>query len=220
MTVTTANRRREVGFASARSLLLTVLGEFVHPRARPVWTSTLLEAMAALGVEEKSARQALARTASEGVLTSNRDGRRVHWSLTAHGETLLREGTERIYSFLRSSHPWDGRWLVLTVSLPETQRALRHQLRTRLTWLGLGSPSPGLWVTPEAAHLEEVRRVVADLDLAGRSFAWVGAACRQIDSTAGVPPMVSAQKRSGVAYIAGLESLGLPESFYPVHPFR
>ena len=92
MTVTTANRRREVGFASARSLLLTVLGEFVHPRARPVWTSTLLEAMAALGVEEKSARQALARTASEGVLTSNRDGRRVHWSLTAHGETLLRGG--------------------------------------------------------------------------------------------------------------------------------
>jgi len=176
MTVTTANRRREVGFASARSLLLTVLGEFVHPRARPVWTSTLLEAMAALGVEEKSARQALARTASEGVLTSNRDGRRVHWSLTPHGDTLLREGTERIYGFLRSSHPWDGRWLVLTVSLPETQRALRHQLRTRLTWLGLGSPSPGLWVTPDATHLDEVRRVVADLDLAGRSFAWVGTA--------------------------------------------
>jgi len=141
-----------------------------------VWTSTLLEAMAALGIEEKSARQALARTASEGVLTSSRDGRRVQWSLTAHGETLLREGTERIYGFLRSSHPWDGRWLVLTVSLPESQRALRHQLRTRLTWLGLGSPAPGLWVTPEAAHVDEVRRVVADLGLAARSFAWVGPA--------------------------------------------
>ena len=176
MTVTATNRRREVGNASARSLLLTVLGEFVHPRGRPVWTSTLLEAMSSLGIEEKSARQALARTASEGLLSSSRDGRRVQWSLTEHGETLLREGTERIYGFLRSSHPWDGRWLVLTVSLPETQRALRHQLRTRLTWLGLGSPSPGLWVTPEAGHLDEVRRAVADLDLAARSFAWVGPA--------------------------------------------
>ncbi len=176
MTTTATNRRREVGNASARSLLLTVLGEFVHPRGRAVWTSTLLEAMAALGIEEKSARQALARTASEGLLTSSREGRRVRWSLTTHGESLLREGTERIYGFLRSSHPWDGRWLVLTVSLPETQRALRHQLRTRLTWLGLGSPSPGLWVTPDAGHLDEVRRAVADLDLAAHSFAWVGPA--------------------------------------------
>ncbi len=170
------NRRREVGFDECALAAAHVLGEFVHPRARPVWTSTLLEAMATLGVEEKSARQALARTASEGVLTSIRDGRRVQWSLTAHGETLLREGTERIYGFLRSSHPWDGRWLVLTVSLPETQRALRHQLRTRLTWLGLGSPSSGLWVTPEAAISRRCARSCRPRARRTSSFAWVGPA--------------------------------------------
>src|SRR6476661_8017732 len=170
------NRRREVASMSARSLLLTILGEFVHPRGRPVWTATLLEAMATLGIEEKSARQALARTASEGLLTSIRDGRRVQWAMTAHGDTLLREGTDRIYGFLRSPHPWDGRWLVLTVSLPETQRRLRHRLRTRLTWLGLGSPSSGLWVTPDAGHLDAVRQVVQDLELEDQSFAWVGPA--------------------------------------------
>ena len=37
-----------------------------------------------------------------------------------------------------SAAPWDGRWLVLSVPIPETQRRLRHRLRTRLTWLGLG----------------------------------------------------------------------------------
>lgn len=171
-----ASRRREVGSASARSLLLTVLGEFVHPRAVPVWTTTLLAALGALGVEEKSARQALTRTAHEGVLASTRHGRRVQWELTGAGATLLEEGTRRIYGFMRSPHPWDGRWLVLSVPIPETQRQLRHRLRTRLTWLGLGSPTSGLWVTPDAEQEPAVHAVVDDLGLRPRSFAWTGRA--------------------------------------------
>lgn len=170
------SRRREVGSASARSLLLTVLGEFVHPRNKPVWTATLIEALGSLGVEEKSARQALTRTASEGLLTSSRHGRRVLWSLSDSGGQLLHDGTQRIYGFMRERHPWDGRWLVLTVPIPETQRQLRHRLRTRLTWLGLGSPTSGLWVTPEASKAPEVHAVIRDLGLQKQSFAWIGAA--------------------------------------------
>ena len=169
-------RRREVGSASARSLLLTVLGEFVHPRAEPVWTATLLEALGALGVEEKSARQALTRTSSEHLLTSTRHGRRVLWELTPGGARLLEEGTRRIYGFMRERHAWDGRWLVLSVPIPETQRQLRHRLRTRLTWLGLGSPTSGLWVTPDATKAAEVHAVVRDLGLETQAFAWVGPA--------------------------------------------
>ena len=169
-------RRREVGSASARSLLLTVLGEFVHPRAEPVWTATLLEALGALGVEEKSARQALTRTSSEHLLTSTRHGRRVLWELTPDGARLLEEGTRRIYGFMRERHPWDGRWLVLSVPIPETQRQLRHRLRTRLTWLGLGSPTSGLWVTPDDTKAAEVHAVVRDLGLETQAFAWVGPA--------------------------------------------
>ena len=171
-----SSRRREVGSASARSLLLTVLGEFVHPRHSSVWTATLLEALAALGVEEKSARQALTRTASEDLLASTRHGRRVLWELTADGAPLLEEGTRRIYGFMRERHPWDGRWLVLSVPIPETQRQLRHRLRTRLTWLGLGSPTSGLWVTPDATKAADVHAVVRDLGLEAQAFAWVGPA--------------------------------------------
>ena len=40
--------QRESGYPSARSLLLTVLGEFVHPRRGEVWTGTLVEALGAL----------------------------------------------------------------------------------------------------------------------------------------------------------------------------
>jgi len=171
--------RRDVGpstATSARSLLLTVLGEFVHPRGTPVWTATLLDALGALGVEEKSARQALTRTAAEGLLTSHRHGRRVTWELTRDGSQLLAEGTRRIYGFMRERHPWDGRWLVLTVAIPETQRQLRHRLRTRLTWLGLGSPTSGLWITPDATKAHEVHGVVRELGLEKQAFAWIGPA--------------------------------------------
>jgi len=160
--------------AAAPSLLLTVLGEFVHPRGGQVWTGTLVQALSALGVEPKSARQALARTAAEGLLSSDRQGRRVRWTLTEAGARLLEEGTQRIYGFMREPHRWDGQWLVLTVGVPESQRQLRHRMRTKLTWAGLGSPAPGVWVVPDAAKEAAVRELVTELGLADRAFAWIG----------------------------------------------
>lgn len=160
--------------ASARSLLLTILGEFVHPRDGSAWTGTLVSALAALGVEEKSARQTIARTANQGLIESERHGRRVRWKVTAQGRAILAEGTERIYGFLRSPRTWDGQWLVVAAAVPESQRSTRHKLRTRLTWLGLGCPTPGMWIIPDADKEEEVQGTLADLGLSDRAFAWVG----------------------------------------------
>ena len=168
------SRRRELGATSARSLLLTVLGEFVLPRPEPVWTQTLIDVLAELGVEQKSARQALARTAAEGLLASDRSGRRVRWSLSTSGRRLLTDGAARIYGFGTRTTAWDGRWLVLLVSVPESRRQLRHRLRTRLAWAGLGSPTPGVWVTPDPAKQDEVARVIADLELTAVTSSFVG----------------------------------------------
>lgn len=168
------SRRREVSPPSARSLLLTIFGEFVYPRSEPVWTSGLTAALGRFGIEEKSARQAIARSSNEGLIASAREGRRVRWSITQPGTRLLAEGTQRIYTFLTDVEPWDGRWLVLTVAIPETQRKLRHKLRTRLTWLGLGSPTPGLWISPDTKHEAEVKNVIDALGLEHLAFAWVG----------------------------------------------
>ena len=63
---------------------------------------------------------------------------------------------------------------MLSVPIPETQRQLRHRLRTRLTWLGLGSPTPGLWVSPDAGKADAVHAVVRELGLSDRAFAWSG----------------------------------------------
>ena len=167
-------RRQQAGAGSARSLLLTVFGEYVLPQGRSVWTSTVLHVLAGDGVEEKAARQALSRMAADGWIVSERVGRRVRWGLTETGRQLLTEGAERIYSFGRDRDSWDGRWLTLLVSVPESQRDLRHQLRNGLTWAGLGSPSPGVWVSPHASREAEAKQVVEGLGLASVVFSFCG----------------------------------------------
>lgn len=174
MAVPALSRRRSVGAASARSLLLSVLGEYVLPTREPVWTSTLVRVMAGLGVEEKASRQAVARTADDGWLAALRDGRRVRWELTAPGRQLLTEGAERIYSFAAQGPVWDGQWLVVMVTVPETQRQLRHRLRTRLSWAGFGSPVPSMWISTNTAREAEAKQILQDLGLAEAGFSFTG----------------------------------------------
>ena len=169
----TLTRRQELGAASARSLLLTVLGEFVLPRGEQVWTSTLLELAADLDVAEKAARQALMRTADDGWIAAQRIGRETRWGLTEQGTRLLTDGTRRIYDAASEEQPWDGSWLVLTVTVPENARALRQRLRTQLGWAGLGSSSPGVWVTPRVDREAEAARVLEELGLTAGSWSFV-----------------------------------------------
>lgn len=171
--VPAVSRRREVGEASARSLLMTILGEFALPLGEPVWTATLVRVLGLAGVEEKSARQSLARTAAEGWLSADRVGRRVRWDLSDTGRRLLVEGAERIFSFGSGEQSWDGRWLVVFISIPESMRGLRHKLRTRFSWAGFGSPSPGVWITPHVSSADEARTVLEELDLADKAMSFV-----------------------------------------------
>lgn len=161
------SRRHAAGAASARGLLFTVLGEFVLPTGGAAWTSAFIEAFARLGVEEKAIRQALARTAADGWITPERHGRRTRWLLTPDGHRLLTEGTERIYAFAGSQPDWDGTWLLVLARVPETDRATRHLLRTRLSWAGLGTPAPGMWITTHVERQAEVEQVLRQAGLAG-----------------------------------------------------
>jgi phenylacetic acid degradation operon negative regulatory protein len=161
----TLTRRHALGETSARSLLLTLLGEFVLPHDGPVWTATIVEILDSLNIEQKSARQALARTAADGWLTPERIGRSVRWSLTPPGRRLLTEGAERIYAFGTPAAAWDGQWLILYLSVPESRRRLRHQLKTKLTWASFGSPGPGMWISPSPGREAEMRSVIEGLGL-------------------------------------------------------
>jgi phenylacetic acid degradation operon negative regulatory protein len=158
-------RRHTAGPESAKGLLFTVLGEFVLPSGGAAWTSAFIDALGRLGVEEKACRQALMRTAADGWLTADRAGRRASWRLTASGVQLLTEGTERIYGFAAGRRQWDGRWLMVLVRTPESERPARHRLRTRLSWAGFGSPAPGIWLSPDASLQTEAERILAEAGL-------------------------------------------------------
>jgi phenylacetic acid degradation operon negative regulatory protein len=154
-------RRRSVGAPAARSLLLTILGEYVLPRGEAVWQETLVRALVSVGYSSDAARQALARSVRGGWLESSRVGRRSRVALSSRSRSLLATGAERIYSF-GSEWAWDGRWLVLVLRVPEAQREVRHQLRTQLAWAGLGSMGGGVWLTPHVSREDELRAVIGE----------------------------------------------------------
>lgn len=154
-------RRRSVGAPAARSLLLTVLGEYVLPRSGSVWQETLVAALRSVGYSEQAARQALSRSIRDGWLISERHGRRTRLSLSTASRRLLRTGAERIYTFGQPRH-WDGRWLVVILRVPERRRAVRHQLRSRLAWAGLGSLGSGVWLTPHVDREPELAAALND----------------------------------------------------------
>lgn len=167
-----ADTAERVTPGSARSLLLTLLGEFVVREDRPVWTATLLHALEGVGVAEKAARQAIARAATAGWIENARDGRRASWSLTTRGRELIAAGSLRVKSL--AGEAWNGHWLVLHLSLPETHRTMRVKAYRALSWLGFGNPSPALWVNPHVNRQAETKAVLAELGLSGVAFGFVG----------------------------------------------
>jgi phenylacetic acid degradation operon negative regulatory protein len=126
-----------------------------------VWQETLVDALVSVGYTSDAARQAVARSVRGGWLETSRVGRRSRVTLSARSAELLASGAARIYSF-GEPWQWDGRWLVLVVRVPEARREVRHQLRTRLAWAGLGSMGGGVWLTPHVERESELRAAVLE----------------------------------------------------------
>lgn len=160
---------------SARTMLFSVLGEFVYREGRkPVWTSTLLYVLTGVGFSEEAARQSIARGAAAGWIVGERLGRETRWSLTEGTRRMFDAGSARVFAFLEPAAPWDGRWLVLSISVPHARRRARKRLYGALSWAGLGNPTPGLWVTPHTERADEVARVIAELELEEYALTTIG----------------------------------------------
>lgn len=171
-----AKTRPSLTTGSARSILLTVLGELVYPNEQPVWTSSLLYMLVGMGIEQRTARQAISRASGSGWITGHREGREVCWELTPSGKHLIEEGAKRVYSLHADAEPWDGNWLVLLVTISESQRSVRKMLYTALDWEGFGNPTPGVWVSPHSDREAQAQRVIDELDLRPSTLAFVGQA--------------------------------------------
>lgn len=126
--------------------VMIILGDFILPNQRTFWLDEFLTKLSWLNVLERTGRSTLARMTKDGWFAVEKVGRRNRYRLTAWGETVLRQGDLRIFE--QAVQDWDGRWHLLTYSLPEEKRVLRHHLVRQLGWLGFGRISRGTWLSP------------------------------------------------------------------------
>jgi phenylacetic acid degradation operon negative regulatory protein len=138
----------------ARSLVFDLFGDYLRYRGGEVRLRGLAALMTCFEVPEATVRVVVTRMRKEGWLSSRRDGRESTYVLTDAAWTLLDEGRDRIFE--RVGGPWDGQWHMIIYSVPETDRALREQLRKKLAWLGFGQLSPSVWVSPHD-RVEQIR---------------------------------------------------------------
>ena len=150
---------------SAKSVLLTILGEFVLPADGSAWTGTLVDALGELGYGDRNARQVLTRVRDDGIIRSERRGRKTRWHLSDEGRDLLEAGARRIYRFGHQAEAWDGQWLLVHCPVPETMRRERRQLQTRLSFEGFGFLSPTVAVSPYRDLEGVAGQVLAELGL-------------------------------------------------------
>ncbi len=159
---------------SARSLLFTVLGELVWPTGEPVRTATLVHILGGLGFEEQTARQAIARASASDWIEAHRKGREVDWQLTPKIIDIFVTGSARVYTFSQPFEDWDGRWLAVMPTIPQSRRSARRPLYAGLTWAGFGTPAPGIWLSPHVERAEEVAWLIKDLELVEHTVSLAG----------------------------------------------
>ncbi|WP_354638318.1 PaaX family transcriptional regulator C-terminal domain-containing protein [Kitasatospora camelliae] len=144
------------------SLINTIYGEFVRRLGGWISIADLIALMAELDVDGPAVRSAISRLKKSGtLLQERRDG--TGYRLGPAMGPVFDEGDRRIFGSLAPARLEDG-WVVAVFSVPESERAHRHQLRSRLTWLGFGNAAPGVWLAP-ARLLPDARRMLERLRL-------------------------------------------------------
>lgn len=164
------NRPRDENGLRPQSLLLTLFGAHVLGRPVLIASASVLEVMQRVGVSPHATRSALARMVKKGLLTSVRRGRPVYFGLTERSVAVLNDGYARIWRTGAVNRHWDGRWTLLSFSLPESWHRQRHELRSRLLWAGFGPLQGGLWLAPSTV---DVRLLLEGLEAAGHVRAFV-----------------------------------------------
>lgn len=147
-----------------RAYLVSLYGAYVRQLHGWLSVAALVSLMAELEVDEPAVRSAISRLKRRGLLVAERRDQSAGYSLSGGAEQLLRAGDKRIFN--RPNAQLADGWVLAVFSVPESERAKRHTLRSRLSWLGFGTAAPGVWIAP-AYVTEEARETIDRLGLAG-----------------------------------------------------
>ncbi|GGK95985.1 PaaX family transcriptional regulator [Sphaerisporangium melleum] len=144
-----------------QSLMFSFLGIHALGHGAAVYSGSVIDVFARLGVSEEAVRSTLARMVKRNLLTRHRRGRKVYFALTPHAVAVLEDGRRRVWETGAVNRDWDGTWTLVGFSLPDSRRSTRHDLRSRLIWGGFGPLQSGLWIAPGA---KDVTGVLAPLE--------------------------------------------------------
>lgn len=156
----------EASTGSSTALLRTIVGSVLRPIGGWMSASGAVELLGALGIPASTARSSLARLCARGVLERRSRGDAAGYALDPGALPMLERGDVRIFTAVDADAP--AAWCLVSFSLPERQRARRHQLRRRLSALGCGTVADGLWIAP--ATLEaELSETIDELGMRGQA---------------------------------------------------
>ena len=135
---------------SARSVLVTLLGDSVLPVTKTLWLSSLFELAAPFGFSERLVRTSMFRLVAEGWVSNERIGRQSRYSMTLLAVRESEDADRRIYA---QQSDWDGSWTFAVVDTPLMPSDERDRIIKHLRWHGFVALGRGLMASPSAtAH--------------------------------------------------------------------
>jgi phenylacetic acid degradation operon negative regulatory protein len=147
-TLSEAAENGDLWLVQPGALIVTIYGLYARDAEGWLSVASLIRLLAGLGLDETAVRSSISRLKQREVLQPRRgdgDGA-AGYALSERGQAILAEGDERIFCRPRARLA-DG-WVLAVFSVPEPERSRRHELRSRLTWLGFGTVSAGVWIAP------------------------------------------------------------------------
>ncbi|MFE7467699.1 PaaX family transcriptional regulator C-terminal domain-containing protein [Streptomyces sp. NPDC057499] len=135
-----------------RQLIVTVYGLYARDTDGWLSVASLIQLLADLDVEAPTVRSSVSRLKRAGLLEAQTVSGAAGYRISPETERILSDGDPRIFTARRATV--EEGWVLVVFSVPESERARRHTLRTQLTRLGFGSVSAGVWIAPGHVHDE------------------------------------------------------------------
>ena len=150
---------RSAPHISARSVLVTILGDALLPVSKSAWLAQLFKLAMPYNFSSRLVRTSLFRLADEGWVTGERHGRQSKYMLTPFAEREFADAAARIYSNDRPA--LDGQWTLvlfdgIRISIRERDRLARH-----LGWHGFVALERGVLASPICC-VDTVRQILAE----------------------------------------------------------
>lgn len=149
---------------SSQNILVTLVADFDFAHAGAVPSAAIVDVLGDFGITSAGARIALSRVARSGRLEQVRNGRQTSYKVNPSGLDDREQRLRTYVGFGAEPTRWDGKWTVVTFSIPEEVRGLRPKLRRELERLRFAPLTDAVWVQPRD-HAARIIEIGDDLDV-------------------------------------------------------